>query len=341
MLTIDGSRGEGGGQIVRSSLALSLVTGKPISIINIRAGRKRPGLMQQHLTAVSAAAAIGSAEVRGASIGSRCFSFEPGVVSPGEYTFRVGTAGSATLVFQTVFPALISAAAPTTLHLEGGTHNPFAPPFEFLTRSYLPLVARMGATTKATLHRHGFYPAGGGRFTVSVEPVSRLTALDLTHRGKELRKSVRALVANLPAHIAQRECDTLAKKSGWHRSCFHCEQLTSANGPGNVVLVELESEQVTEVFTGFGKRGVKAERVAAEVWREVRAYRDAKVPVGRYLADQLMLPLGIAAGDGQHSAFRTLALSDHATTHLGILQQFLEIEPRVSATEEGVLVEFR
>jgi RNA 3'-terminal phosphate cyclase (ATP) len=340
MLTIDGSSGEGGGQIVRSSLALSLVTGKPICIVNIRAGRKRPGLMQQHLTAVSAAAAVGGAEVQGASMGSQCLSFEPGAVSPGEYTFRVGTAGSATLVFQTVFPALMLADAPTTLHLEGGTHNPFAPPFEFLTRSYLPLVARMGVTTKSTLHRHGFYPAGGGRFTVCVQPATHLTALNLTQSGKEIRRTVRALVANLPTHIAQRECDTIARKSGWHKSCFHCEQVHSANGPGNVVLVEVESEQVTEVFTGFGKRGVKAERVAAEVWRQVRAYREAGVPVGEHLADQLMLPLGIAARDGQHGKFRTLPLTDHATTHLDILQQFLEIEPRVSTTDEGVLVEF-
>ena len=160
MLTIDGSFGEGGGQIIRSSLALSLVTGKPITIHNIRAGRKKPGLMQQHLTAVKAATRISAAETKGVAIGSSCLSFVPGPIASGEYSFRVGTAGSTTLVLQTVLPALLLACGDSTLRLEGGTHNPLALPYDLAT-AYVPCSNRMGPQIGVKLERHGFYPAGG------------------------------------------------------------------------------------------------------------------------------------------------------------------------------------
>jgi len=194
MLTIDGSMGEGGGQVVRSSLALSLVTGTPFRIDKVRAGRKRPGLMRQHLTAVQAAAAVGGARVTGAEIGAQCFTFEPGAVQAGEHRFAVGTAGSATLVLQTVLPALLVAGGPSRLTLEGGTHNPMAPPFDFIAEAFLPLIARMGARCTATLERPGFYPAGGGRFTVEVTPVAEeLIPFALLERGEVKRREARAL----------------------------------------------------------------------------------------------------------------------------------------------------
>jgi RNA 3'-terminal phosphate cyclase (ATP) len=164
MITIDGSYGEGGGQILRTSLALSLVTGKPFSINNIRAGRKKPGLMRQHLTAVNAAAEIGSAAIKGNRIGSQEFTFEPEMIKPGNFHFAIGSAGSCTLVFQTILPALIIAGGPSEIILEGGTHNPFAPPFDFLAKAFLPVINRMGPKVDAVLEKPGFYPAGGGRF---------------------------------------------------------------------------------------------------------------------------------------------------------------------------------
>jgi len=170
MIQIEGSQGEGGGQILRSALALSLITATPFCIENIRAGRAKPGLLRQHLTAVNAAAEIGSAEMIGASIGSTRLEFKPGKVRAENYSFAVGTAGSATLVLQTVLPALLTHSEPSTLTLEGGTHNPFAPPYDFLARTFLPLIARMGPRVTTHLERAGFYPAGGGRFTVSIEP---------------------------------------------------------------------------------------------------------------------------------------------------------------------------
>src|SRR5512133_1574470 len=179
MITIDGSMGEGGGQVLRTSLGLSLVTGQPFRIDNIRAGRPRPGLMRQHLAAVRAAAQISSAKVAGDEIGSRGLSFEPGPVRPGDYAFAIGTAGSATLVLQTVLPALMTASGPSRLKLQGGTHNPWAPPFDFLAKALLPLLGRMGPTIAAELIRPGFYPAGGGEFVVTIQPTPRLGPLEL------------------------------------------------------------------------------------------------------------------------------------------------------------------
>src|SRR6476620_518674 len=166
VITIDGSVGEGGGQIIRNSLALSLVTGQPFRIVNIRAGRKKPGLLRQHLTAVQAANQIGDAAVDGAEMGSGEVVFRPEGIRAGDYRFAIGTAGSTTLVLQTILPALILAGAPSHLTLEGGTHNPLAPPFDFLAQTFLPHLARFGPTVTATLARPGFFPAGGGRLEI-------------------------------------------------------------------------------------------------------------------------------------------------------------------------------
>jgi RNA 3'-terminal phosphate cyclase (ATP) len=331
ILTIDGSQGEGGGQVLRSSLAMSLVTGRAFVIENIRAGRKKPGLMRQHLTAVGAATEVSHAEVTGAAIGSARLEFRPGKVAPGNYTFSVGTAGSTTLVLQTVLPALLLADGESSLTLEGGTHNPFAPPLDFLTKTYLPLISRMGPKVKvASSVRPGFYPAGGGRFTVGIQPARQLGRLELMERGEIRAKRVTALVANLPQHIGERECRVIAEKTGWNAGGFMVEMVSNSRGPGNVVLIELESEHLTEVFTGFGQIGVRAETVAIRALDEAREYLAAGVPVGKHLADQLLLPLGIAAHFGSGGGmFRTMALSLHATTHIEILHRFLELDAKV------------
>ncbi len=321
MLTIDGSFGEGGGQILRTSLTLSLVTGTPFRINRIRAGRKNPGLLRQHLTAVKAAARVGGAEVAGASIGSRELTFAPAGVFPGNHTFAVGTAGSATLVLQTVLPPLLTGAGPSRLTLEGGTHNPFAPPFDFLARAFLPIVNRMAPGVAATLERPGFYPAGGGRFTVTIEPASRLHRVDLLERGAVRRQLARAVVARLPRHIAEREIAVIAEKMGSRDLHLEIEEASTSRGPGNIVTIEIESEHVTEVFTGFGQRGVRAEQVAQTAVQAARRYLDADVPVGEHLADQLLVPLAIAGG----GTFRTLPLTQHARTNIEVLKAFLDI----------------
>lgn len=320
MLTIDGSQGEGGGQILRTSLALSLMTGKPFRILKIRAGRKKPGLMRQHLTAVNAAAEVGRAEVTGTRIGSQEVLFTPKHPTPGEYHFAVGTAGSATLVLQTILPALVTARGPSLLTLSGGTHNPFAPPFDFLVKSFLPLMNRMGPKVHARLERAGFFPAGGGRIEVTIEPAERLTGFELRRRGEMTSRSAKVLLSRLPRHIAQRELKVIEEKLGWPMESMSIEEITTSPGPGNVVLIELGSSEVTEVFTSFGQRGVSAEAVAEQAVRQARRYIDADVPVGEHLADQLLLPLALA-GSG---VFRTMTPSRHTQTSIEVIHRFLD-----------------
>jgi len=330
VILLDGSTGEGGGQILRTALGLSLVTGTPFTIERIRAGREKPGLLRQHLTAVQAAAAVGRAEVSGAAIGSRVLTFRPGPVTPGTYSFSVGTAGSATLVFQTVLPALLTAGGPSTLSLEGGTHNAWAPPFDFLEKAFLPILARMGAKVAVKLERRGFYPAGGGRFTAMIDPASRLERLDLAERGKVKSMRGAAIVASLPAGIAQRELKVLERSLSMDRTRLKVLEDRESAGPGNVVFVEVESEHVTEVFTGFGEKRVSAEAVAGKLAKEVREYLEADVPVGEYLADQLLIPLALAGG----GSFLTTPLSSHSTTNVGVVGTFLSRKFQVERLTE-------
>lgn len=336
MIRIDGSKGEGGGQILRSALALSLVTGRPFRIENIRAGRPKPGLMRQHLTATLAAQAVGNATVTGAEIGSQTLEFKPGPVRGGDFSFAIGTAGSCTLVLQTVLPALLVAEQASTLTLEGGTHNPYAPPFDFLAKTFLPLLGRMGAEVTATLERPGFYPAGGGRMTVRIAPAEKFQSLELLQRGEIRAKRARALVARLPAGIGERELDALKRHLSLADGDCTIEPMLTSIGPGNALIVEVESAALTEVFTAFGEKNVSAQKVAHDVADEARDYLASDVPVGRHLADQLLIPLAMA-GRGR---FRTLPLSRHTTTNLEIVSRFLPVKFETK-TEENRAVEIR
>jgi RNA 3'-terminal phosphate cyclase (ATP) len=320
MIVIDGSIGEGGGQVLRTSLALSLVTGKPFRIEKVRAGRKNPGLLRQHLTAVNAATQVGQAEVGGNHIGSQQLVFSPGRIAPGSYRFAVGTAGSATLVLQTVLPALMLAECGSSLVLEGGTHNPFAPPFDFLTKVFLPLINHMGPRISARLERPGFYPAGGGKFLVDIEPAASLNRIELLERGQIVARQARAIIAGLPRRIAERELALVGQKMSWNAEWLRVEAIENSHGPGNVVMIEIASQNITELFTGFGERGVPAEGVAEQAVQAARRYLAADSAVGEYLADQLMIPLALAGG----GAYTTQPLSRHATTNIEVIRKFLD-----------------
>jgi RNA 3'-terminal phosphate cyclase (ATP) len=333
MIIIDGSFGEGGGQILRTSLALALVTGKAFRIERIRAGRKTGGLLRQHLTAVNAAAQVGCAQVTGANIGSQELTFVPQTIAAGQYSFAVGTAGSATLVLQTILPALLLADAPSTVVLEGGTHNPYAPPFDFLARVFLPLVERMGPKLAARLERPGFYPAGGGKFHITIEPSARLEPLNLMTRGEVIGRQARALIANLPRKIAERELQTIAHKLSWKAAWLQAETVDNSRGPGNVVMIEIQCENVTELFTGFGERGVRAEAVAEEAVKQARQYLAGEAVTGEYLADQLLVPMAIAGG----GSFTTRRLSRHATTNIEVIRRFLDVEITATQLENRTL----
>jgi len=330
MITIDGSYGEGGGQILRTSLALSLVTGKPFSIHSIRVGREKPGLMRQHLTAVNAAAEIGNAAIKGNSIGSQAFTFDPETIKSGNFHFAIGSAGSCTLVFQTVLPALMISRGPSEIILEGGTHNPFAPPYDFLEKAFLPVINRMGPRVEAVLEKPGFYPAGGGRFKVSINPAG-LNRVDLLERGKIINKNAFAAVANLPVSIANRELKVVREKLDWNRELLKVVEVENSQGPGNIITVEIESENIMEVFTGFGERGVSAEKVANRTVKAVREYLAHDVPVGRHLADQLLIPMAMAGG----GKFRTLLPSKHTTTNIEIIKKFLDVKIEIKECDQN------
>ncbi len=329
LLNIDGSMGEGGGQILRSSLALSLCLGKAFHMTRIRATRKRPGLQPQHLAAVKAAAEISAAELEGATLGSDELTFMPQAVQPGRYHFATGTAGSTTLVLQTVLPALLCAERPSQLELSGGTHNPFAPPFDFIELAFLPLINRMGPRVAARLIQPGFYPAGGGIMQVDIEPARQLMPLELMERGAVIAKTARACVSHLPLQIAQRELDVIGPELGLSGEDMQAREITSASGPGNVVTVVIRSQHITEVFTGFGIRGVRAETVAKQLVQRVQHYLAAGVPVGTQLADQLLLPLALAGG----GRYVTLRPSLHTTTNIAVLQKFMAL--RIECRELG------
>jgi RNA 3'-terminal phosphate cyclase (ATP) len=335
VLAIDGSAGEGGGQILRSSLSLALVTGRPFRLFNIRARRQRPGLQAQHLAAVRAAVAVGQAQVQGDAAGSREITFRPGAVAPGDYAFDVGTAGSALLVLQTVLPPLLSASSPSSLLIEGGTHNPLAPPFEFIARTFLPLVERMGPRVQAKLDRHGFYPAGGGKIRVTIQPAKALARLELPERVEWRRRRAVALVANLPRHVAERELKVLKRGLRLEPRDLRVEEV-QARSPGNVAFVELESGELTEVFASFGELGLPAETVASRLVESVGKFLDAGAPVGEHLADQLLLPMALAGG----GSFFTAPLSSHARTNIEVLKLFVPVEVRVTtASDRSVRVE--
>lgn len=321
IIELDGAQGEGGGQVLRSSLALSMVTGKPFRIHNIRAGRSKPGLMRQHLTSVNAAASVGGAKVTGAEIGSTELEFRPGGISGGEYRFAVGTAGSATLVLQTVLPALLIADKPSLLTLEGGTHNPFAPPFDFLEKSFIPILERMGHDVQVTLKSYGFYPAGGGEIQVRVTPKdrSKWRFLDWMDRGEITRRRARILVAHLPESIGKRQVRLIRNKFNWSENEVEVVNVKNSPGPGNAVIVELQNNYATEVVTGFGSKGAPSESVIKSVVQPVREYLVSTAPVGEHLADQLMIPCALM-GQGR---YRAIKASSHAVTNRNVLESFL------------------
>ena len=330
MITVDGSFGEGGGQIIRTSLGLSLVTGKPFRIEKIRAKRKNPGLQKQHLTSVTAAAEVGNAEITGATLGSQEITFTPKEIKNGNFVFDIGTAGSTSLVLQTVLPALLVSSEKTSLVIRGGTHNPLAPPFDFLQKAFLPLLEKMGAKIDIDLVKYGFYPTGGGEINFLIEPPKKLKPIHINERGKVVSQSATALVANLPPHIAERELNVIRRSLGWDNADLKSEVIKNVRDNANIISITVEFENITEVFTGFGKRGIAAEDVARDVAREVKNYLKTDAPIGEHLADQLLIPFALASG----GSFTTGVLSDHTTTNIEVIEKFLDVRTRKLQIDE-------
>ncbi len=337
LVVLDGADGEGGGQILRTALALSIATNTPFRLENVRAGRERPGLARQHVASIAAAARVGSAKVEGAEIGSGEVVFEPSVITPGRYHFDVGSAGSATLVLQTVLPPLLLAKEPSTVVVEGGTHNPFAPPFEFLAKTFAPLVARMGPKVELELDGRGFYPKGGGKITMRIDPSEGgLAPLHLDAPFVLLRRRARAVVEKLARHIAEREILVVARELGFGEHELTIEEHPQAHNPGNYLTIDIDTDVVCEVVSSIGERGLPAEIVATRAALEARRYFERGAPVGEHLADQLMVVLALGGG----GSYLTGPLSPHATTNAEVVRRFTGVAVRAGAVANGcVLVE--
>lgn len=328
MIFIDGSAGEGGGQILRTALTLSMMTGKPAHVANIRPGRSKPAIQRQHLAAVNAAQSICSARVEGAQVNSREIRFIPGKITGGTYEFSIGSAGSATLVLQTILLPLAFARVSSRISVTGGTHNIWAPTFDFLDLVYLPLVRRMGPSISLRLSKYGFHPVGGGIVDASVDPVTFLKRLDINERGKIRKMKATALVARLPESIGHREIAILRSELGDDLEANVVG--VDSPGPGNVVSVEIISENIAMMITSFGRKGLPAETVARNAAAEVKDYIDSGVPVNTHLADQLILPLSLA-GKG---SFTTQAPTEHLRTNIEVIKKFLPVTIRIDH-EEG------
>jgi RNA 3'-terminal phosphate cyclase (ATP) len=330
MITIDGSEGEGGGQVLRYACALSLVTGEPFRIINIRGRREKPGLMRQHLTAIEAACAIGGAECEGLGIGASEILFRPGKVRAGEYRFAIGTAGSTGLVLQTVLVPLLLADGPSRLVIEGGTHAMAAPPFEFIQRVFLPVLNRMGAKVEARLIRHGFYPRGGGRIEIDIQPAP-LAPIHCLDRGALEQVSATAYIAGLPFDIADRELNTARKILDWPEEAYAVRQLPENLGPGNVLMLEAQFARAAEIVTGFGKLGTSGESLAKTAAQRMAGFLASEAYAGPHLADQLLLPFALAGG----GSFTTVKPSQHMLTAIEIIALFTGRRFRIAQQTNG------
>jgi len=344
-IQIDGSYGEGGGQVLRTSLALAALTGRPLEIVHIRAGRTKPGLRPQHLTAVRAAAAICAAEVRGDALNSQRLIFRPSRSSAGaggDYCFDVrdtaqgGSAGSMTLVAQTVLLPLALAGLPSQVTLLGGTHVPWSPPFHFMRNVFLPVAGRVGLRAKAKLQTWGWYPVGKGEFSLAIQPSPGLSKLEWTERGELVRVTGVAAATNLPAHIPQRMADrarNLLRDAGIPSQIRPVRERGPAAGAG--IFLTAEYANGPAGFAALGRRGRPAEKVAQDACAGLLRHHAGDAPVDRHLADQLILPLALAAGE---SAFRTGQITPHTLTNIHIVQQFLDISIRVEHKGDGGLI---
>ncbi len=330
---IDGSMGEGGGQILRTSLALSCITGKRLHIKNIRSARRNPGLAKQHLSCVRAACHICNGKSHGAAKGSKVLDFQASPVHSGDFSFDIGSAGSTSLVIQTLLPALFLAHKPSTVTVTGGTHNPLAPPFDFLSETFLPAIKTAGFQGDCKLLRHGFFPAGGGEITLRVQPrqkqspVSMQTqvqanqAINLCNSGQEFRINARIYTAKLPTHIAHRQ-QKLLLQSGLNIQNIEHTEVRDSQGPGNAVCVRLYCNKRTTVFTAFGMRGKPSEQVISEVVNLAMHFIDSGAAVDHFLADQLLLYMAIANG----GCFTTDRISAHMKTNMEVIKKFLPVD---------------
>ncbi len=324
MIEIDGSYGEGGGQILRSALSLSCLTGKPFRIVNIRKGRKKPGLMPQHLVSVRAAKAISAADVSGDRVGSVDLVFSPGPVLGGDLSLDVGTAGSTLLVLQTVLPALAFAGTRTVVTVRGGTHVPFSPTYHYAAFVLLPMLSRIGVRVSLDIRSYGFYPTGGGEVIAEITPVEEIRPVRLPERGKALCVKGWSGAGNLPMSIAVRQrdaaLDAIRRRFAGDPFPVGIELLSAPTpGQGTFLFLCVETENAVAGFASLGERGKRAEDVGKEAVSDLADYLETGAALDPHLPDQLALYLALCR---EESFFTTSRLTHHLATNLWTIGRF-------------------
>lgn len=331
LLEIDGSLGEGGGQILRTSLALSLLTGKGFHLSNVRAGRSKPGLQPQHLMCVRAAATIGQAQVRGASKGSSELHFEPGALVPGKYHFAIGTAGATSLVLHTVYLPLAMAGAASELTIDGGTHVRACPCYHFLETTWGGYMKLLGLRIDVKMRRPGFYPRGGGLLQAHIEPCRPLQGLRLENITPATRITGFSAVAGLPEHIARRQAQRACKRLHVLGLPVHLNEEIWQGGLGSVLTLLLNTQPVPTMFFALGERGKPAERVADEAVAQVVRFHEAETnAMDEHSGDQILLPLALAEGP---STIGVATVTSHLLTNAAVIRRFVEREIHIEGQE--------
>lgn len=317
--------GEGGGQVLRASLALSLALGRPFEIEGLRGGRLKPGLKRQHLACVKAAQAMSQARVEGDQINSTNLCFSPGSLRGGDYHIEIGSGGSSTLVLQAVLPPLLTASKRSSLTVVGGTHVPMAPIYEYFAHCLLPRLNKMGPRVRSVIEKPGFMLVGGGVIKVEVEPAPALSPLQEVSQGGLTTIGGTILSYNLPREIAEREEKILRTLR-----CFDLDievsHFQDEVGPGNVVYLRAEYGSDLTIASGLAVRGVSAEKVARQALNRLIRFMAAQVPVDEYLADQLVVP-SFLAGAG---SFLTEKPSLHCRTVLELAAMFTDTQYKIS-----------
>ncbi|MBD3288414.1 RNA 3'-phosphate cyclase [candidate division KSB1 bacterium] len=337
MIKIDGSLGEGGGQVLRSSLALSIITEQPFEIYNIRARRKKPGLQPQHLKCVEAAAAISQAETDGAALGSTRLVFKPGKAVAGDYHIDIGTAGSTSLVLQTIYLPLAFLQTESNIIITGGTHVPWSPVFHYLEFQWLPVLEQIGFDMKLSLQQAGFYPKGGGKIASQIRPVSELKNIELTERGKLQQIWGISAAANLNASIIERQKAQMQRRlSRKNIECDIRNETMPSRWKNTMALLFAQFENGSGCFTALGAVGKRAEKVADEAFTGLSEYLYTSGCVDKYLADQLLLPLAFATGKSRYS---TSKITQHLLTNRDVIRPFTDIEIHIKGNpgQEGVV----
>jgi RNA 3'-terminal phosphate cyclase (ATP) len=325
MIEIDGSYGEGGGQILRTALSLSCVTGYPVQLFYIRKGRKKPGLMPQHTTCVNAVAMISNAHVSGNEIGSTNLLFRPGRIHAGDYAFDIKTAGSSSLVFQTLLPPLLFAGKPSNITIKGGTHVPFSPTYHYISEVFIPMLKCIGIHAECSISRYGFYPRGGGETSFSVFPVEHIKGIHLLSKGDLLSLRGYSGVSRLPLMIAGRQKKSLQLKLAPLSAEIQTLDVPSI-GEGTFVFLKGEYENVYSGFSSLGKRGKPAESVGEDAAAAFLDFHNSRQCLDPFLTDQIVVYLSLSR---RHCSFTTPHITQHLLTNLWVIDKFLNVRCQI------------